>query len=282
MKSINVDQIEFWNGRHGLVWANNADAVDFIFSDITKALMHASSIRPGDRVIDLGCGSGGTILQIADRVGPSGSVLAVDVSAPMIEQAQKRANRLNYENISFLEKDAEIPPFSTEKFDGLISRFGCMFFDKPRIAFRNIRAALNKGSQLSLAVWRTPRENPWAMEPISVARQYLDMPPRPGPEDPGPFSFSDPDRVRQILPVRSWTDIDIIPLDMELPLGRSDEEAMTFLTQMGPLSIPLAVASTKNYENVLEEIMKLLDQNRDRDGVVRFGAGCWIITGCAD
>ena len=88
MNLPNTNQIEFWNSHFGIAWSNNADAIDFVFSNITLAIVQAASIVPGDRVMDLGCGSGGTSIAIADQVGPTGFVLAIDVSEPMINRVK--------------------------------------------------------------------------------------------------------------------------------------------------------------------------------------------------
>ncbi|MEE2661765.1 MAG: class I SAM-dependent methyltransferase [Pseudomonadota bacterium] len=279
MSLLNTNQIEFWNSHFGLAWANNSDAIDFAFSNITHAIMQAASLVPGDRVMDLGCGSGGTSIAIAGQVGSSGCVLAVDISKPMINRLKIRKANHKLENLSIFNGDAAILPFKSNDYDVLVSRFGCMFFNEPQIAFRNIGTALRQDCRLALAVWRTPRENPWAMEPISVSRQFLDMPPRPGPEEPGPFSFSDPERVRNILLGAGWTNIELTSLNLQLPLGRSDKEALAFLTEMGPLAAPLAAATKESYAKAIGRIKDLLDTKRNKDGIIQLAAGCWIITG---
>jgi len=203
----------------------------------------------------------------------------MDVSEPMIKRIKVRKAHLKLKNLTILNGDAAIFPFKSSNYDVLVSRFGCMFFDKPKNAFRNIGTALRQGCRLALAVWRTPRENPWAMEPISAARQFLDMPTRPGPEEPSPFSFSDRDRVRSILGNSGWSDINFAPLDIQLPLGRSDEEALAFLTQIGPLAAPLAAAPNKSFTKAISSIKDLLDTKKNKDGIVQLAASCWIITG---
>ena len=87
----NAGQIEFWNGEHGVSWARYADIVDIMFSAITDAVLDAAEIGTGDRVLDLGCGNGGTTLAAAARITPIGSVTAIDISAPMIERARNEA-----------------------------------------------------------------------------------------------------------------------------------------------------------------------------------------------
>ena len=282
MTDTKSHQMEFWNTGRGSAWARYADGIDFILSDVTAAIFDAIPLGVGDHVIDLGCGNGGTALAIADRVGPTGSVTAIDISRPMIERGQQRAEATNLTNITFVVGDATIAPLPLGLFDALISRLGCMFFDKPVDAFRRMRSAMKQGGRFSIGVWRSPRENLWAMEPVSAARQYLQMAPRPGPNDPGAFSFADPDRVRRILSDAGWTDAVFAPVNFQLPMGRTDEEALTFITELGPLSAPLYSATAKNRSAAITAIENVLEANRNEDGAIRLAAACWIITARRD
>ena len=74
MSNNNTGQIEFWNSDHGLAWARHADTVDVMFSDITDAVLVAAEVGVGDRVLDLGCGNGGTTLAAAELVTAIGTV----------------------------------------------------------------------------------------------------------------------------------------------------------------------------------------------------------------
>jgi len=274
----NMDQIEFWNGDHGSAWARHADIVDIMFAEITEAVLNAADISPGDRVLDLGCGSGGTSLAIAERVTPVGSVTAIDVSAPMLERARQRSDAAQLVNVDFLLGDASVYPFAASSFDAMVSRLGAMFFDDPADTFRRLAPSLDPGGRIALGVWRGPRENPWAMGPVAAAREFLDMPPRPGPEEPGPFSFADPDRVRRILGSAGLTDIGLAPLDFEVPLGRTLEEALNFVMEMGPLSAPLGNVTGENRRKAIAAITDVLEENQDEDGIVRLAGACWIVT----
>ena len=274
----NMDQIEFWNGDHGTAWARYADIVDIMFAEITEAVLNAANIGPGDRVLDLGCGSGGTTLALAERVTPVGSVTAIDVSAPMLERARQRSGAAGLVNVDFLLGDASVYPFAANSFDAMVSRLGAMFFDDPQHTFRRLAPSLDPGGRIALGVWRGPRENLWAMGPVAAAREFLDMPPRPGPEEPGPFSFADPDRVRRILGSAGLTDIGLAPLDFEVPLGRTLEEALNFVMEMGPLSAPLGNVTGKNRRKAIAAITDVLEENQGEDGIVRLAGACWIIT----
>lgn len=275
---INMDQIEFWNGDHGSAWARYADIVDVMFGEITDAVLDAAAIKVGDRVLDLGCGNGGTTLAVAEKVTPIGSVTAIDISAPMLERAQERADAAQLVNVTFVLGDASVYPFAENSFDAMVSRLGSMFFEDPEDTFRRLIPAFDSGGRIALGVWRGPRENLWAMGPVAAAKEFLDMPPRPGPEDPGPFSLADPDRVRSVLGAAGLTDIELAPLDFQIPLGRTLEEALNFVMEMGPLSAPLATVTGDNRRNAIAAITKVLEENRGDDGIVRLAGACWIIT----
>ena len=272
----NADQIAFWNGDQGEAWARRTATVDAAFAELTDALLDAASIGSGDRVLDLGCGGGGSMAAVAERVGPVGAVTAIDVSAPMISVARRRAEKLT--NATVVMADAAIYPFAAASFDALISRLGAMFFDDPVSAFARLRGAIAANGRIALGVWRQPRENPWAMEPISAARPYVDMPPRPDPETPGPFSFADPGRVRRILGAAGFEDVALAPLDLSLRFGNNVDEALDFAVGVGPLAGPLSETAGESRRRAVDAIADVLAANADGDGVVRLDGACWIVT----
>jgi SAM-dependent methyltransferase len=274
----NARQIEFWNGEHGVSWAQYADIVDIMFSAITDAVLAAADIRTGDRVLDLGCGNGGTTLAAAGLVTPIGSVTAVDISAPMIERAKERSAATGLTNVTYVLGDATTCPFEPQSVDKLISRLGSMFFEDPESAFRNMLPALAPGARVALGVWRGPRENQWAMGPVAAAKEFLEMPPRPGPTDPGPFSFADPDRVKSVLGAAGLQDVELAPLDFQIPLGNTLDEALNFVMEMGPLSAPLATVTGDKRDMAIEAITGVLKDNQGADGIVRLAGACWIVT----
>ena len=104
------------------------------------------------------------------------------------------------------------------------------------------------------------------------------MPPRPGPKDPGPFSFADPERVRSILSGAGLINITLTPLDFQIPLGRTLEEALNFVVEMGPLSTPLTTATGESRRKAIDAIIRVLEENSNDDGIVLLAGACWIIT----
>ena len=145
-------------------------------------------------MIDIGCGSGATTIAFAQKVAPSGHVLGVDISAPMLARARQSAPAEL--PIDFVLADATVYPFDPASFDLLASRFGVMFFADPALSFANMRKALRPSGRLAFACWREPRENPWLMAPLQAVYKHVPKLPQQGPEDPGPFAFASEARVQ--------------------------------------------------------------------------------------
>ncbi|MFN3523151.1 MAG: class I SAM-dependent methyltransferase [Phenylobacterium sp.] len=239
--AANADQIAYWNAQAGQTWAAMQDKLDRQIEPLGLAAMAALDPSPGERILDIGCGCGQTTLELAERVGETGSVLAADISAPMLEIARRRAAEAGVsERVTFLEADAQTHPFPARKLDAAFSRFGVMFFEDPRAAFHNIASALVPGGRLAFVCWRSLQENPWMTTPFTAALPLIPSPPPPpaDPHAPGPFAFADADRLRTILMGAGFGDIDIAPHDQQI--GGNDLETSVGLSlRVGPLGAVL-------------------------------------------
>ena len=122
----NETEIAYWNGAGGRNWVNRQEGQDTILAPILRAAIERAAVRPGERVVDVGCGTGATSIELGERVGLSGYVLGVDVSEPMLARA---AERLPTDvPVEFVRADATTYRFESAAFDLLFSRFGVMFF----------------------------------------------------------------------------------------------------------------------------------------------------------
>jgi SAM-dependent methyltransferase len=232
----NADQIAYWNGPGGQRWADRQQAQDIVLKPIADALIDRAKPKPGERIIDVGCGSGATSIAFAQKVGPSGHVFGVDVSGPMLARARASASREL--PVDFVLADATVYPFDPASFDLLASRFGVMFFAEPSRSFANMRKALRPSGRLAFACWREPRENPFFMAPLQAVYKHVPKLPQQGPEDPGPFSFASEARVHRILGEAGFTGIAMEPhhLALDVAIGRGLDAAVQGALEIGPAS----------------------------------------------
>jgi SAM-dependent methyltransferase len=236
----NADQIAYWNGPGGEKWANRQQAQDILLAPIADTLIDRARPKSGERIIDVGCGSGATAIAFAQKVAPSGHVFGVDVSGPMLARARQSAPKDL--PVEFALADATVYPFAPKSFDLLASRFGVMFFAEPARSFANMRKALRPSGRLAFACWREPRENPFFMAPLQAVYKHVPKLPQQGPEDPGPFSFASEVRVHRILGEAGFTGIEMEPCNfaLDVAIGRGLDAAVQSALEIGPASRALA------------------------------------------
>jgi SAM-dependent methyltransferase len=224
----NAEQIEYWNSVQAQKWVASQDRLDALIESLGTLAIERSGVAVGERAIDVGCGCGATTLALARRVGPRGFVLGIDISSPMLARARERARAEGFANVEFANADAQTHAFAEDAFDAACSRFGVMFFADPTRAFANLRRALRAGGTVAFVCWRPMPENPWMVVPFAAIASFITPPPPPPPGAPGPFSFGDRERVREILSAAGFDRIEIAPYDTELALGRDVDDAVEF------------------------------------------------------
>jgi SAM-dependent methyltransferase len=222
---------EEWAGAMGERWLAHVNQFEGMISPIGQALVDRAGFSAGERVIDIGCGAGGTSIDIARRVEPHGAVLGVDISSQLVEAAARRQRDQNVPNVRFLCADAATVALEGPRFDRLFSRFGLMFFPDARAAFANLRTLLRAGGRADFCVWAPARENPWVTQVMEIIGQHVDLP-APVPRSPGPFALDDPDYVRELLDGAGFNAPRVDIWQGQQPVagpGASPEEAMRFV-----------------------------------------------------
>jgi ubiquinone/menaquinone biosynthesis C-methylase UbiE len=276
--SQNADQIAFWNGPAGYCWAVRQERQDILFAPISEVLIDRAKARPGERIVDIGCGCGALTIALAEQVGSSGHALGIDISAPMLARAREMAPK--DAPVQFVLADATVHQFqNAARADLLVSRFGVMFFADPVRSFVNIRTALRSEGRLTFACWREPRENPWLMTPLLAAYNHVPQLPKLGPEDPGPFSFASKDRVRRILSEAGFSKIEMEPCDfsLDMAIGRGLDAAVATALDSGPTSRALEDQPTDKVAEATNSIRKALAPFVKGQSVP-LGAAIWIVT----
>jgi len=191
--------------------------------------------RPGERVLDIGCGFGDATQQLSRLVAPEGEAVGVDVSARFIETATREAAEAGAANASFQALDVEVDDLGGP-YDLAFSRFGTMFFAGPVRALRNVRDALKPGGRLVMVVWRRREDNDWLYRGQTIVEGIVSRPqeydePTCGP---GPFSMANADTTSEVLTHAGFEDIALQRCDLPIMLGRDVGEAVDIVMAIGP------------------------------------------------
>jgi SAM-dependent methyltransferase len=277
----NIEQAEFWS-QLAPTWLELEDQLEKVGGLPGQLAMDRLNLLPGQRVVDLGCGAGRTTLELASRVGRDGEVVGVDIAAEMLARGRERAARLGTGNIEFLHADVQVHDLGEGRFDAAYSRFGVMFFTDPAAAFANIRRALRPGGVLSFVCWQSVFDNEWMLIPgAAVATVTGSLPPMPGPEEPGPMSLADPDRIRAVLDAAGFDSVAIAPHADQVVINedRIPEVALTSI-RVGGVREALRDADEQTRQRALAAIEEAL-RARLQDGEVRASRGVLLVTGNA-
>jgi ubiquinone/menaquinone biosynthesis C-methylase UbiE len=243
-------------------------------------LIDRARAKAGERIVDVGCGCGATSIALAQTVGPTGHVLGIDISAPMLARARQLAPP--GARLDFVLADATVYPFEPASFDLLVSRFGVMFFAAPALSFANLRKALPPSGRLTFACWREPRDNPWLMMPLQAVYKHAPKLPQLGPEDPGPFSFASEARVNRILSEAGFSAIAMerCNLSLDVGVGRGLDAAVETALEIGPAARALAEQPPDVVAAATVSIREALAPFA-RGPAVPLAASIWIVTASA-
>lgn len=226
----NSRQIAYWNEVAGPKWVRVQSAMESRLSAIEDLLIARAQPRPGDHILEIGCGTGTTTARLAEAIGPTGHIVAVDVAKPMLDLARIRLAAQR--NATLTEADAATARFD-RKFDLLTSRFGIMFFEDPVAAFTNLHSALKPGARLVCVAWAPIADNPHWSIPLGLAIDRLGPPKPRRPHAPGPLGFDDPAYVTNTLTAAGFTNVSVRAEPVTL-VGRSLDEEATVAATMGP------------------------------------------------
>jgi ubiquinone/menaquinone biosynthesis C-methylase UbiE len=283
MSIANTDQAQRWNSGDDVAhWVANQARYDRMNEPFAALILAAAGLRPGHRVLDVGCGCGGTTLAAARIIAP-GQATGLDLSAPMLARARSGAAAAGLDSVVFQQGDAQVHPLEPASFDAVISRFGTMFFADPVAAFANIRSATRPGGRLAFVSWQPPAANQWLLVPGAALAEHLPWPDGFGSGDgPGMFAFSDPDRPRGILAAAGWRDIEITAEHAAILVGGggSVEDAIEFMRTGSMGRTMLAGADAGTADRAIASVRAALAPYADAEGV-RLGAGVWLVQAVA-
>jgi SAM-dependent methyltransferase len=254
------DAAEAWHG-----WGPTLEAW---LGPATEKMLEAANITTGSRVLDVAAGGGGQTLAAARRVGPSGRVLATDISPRILSYAAKVAAEAGLTNVETREVDGEaLDVLPAASFDAVITRVGLIYFPDRQSALAGMRRVLRRGGRIAAIVYSTPERNSFFSIPVSIIRQAAQLPP-PQPGQPGPFSLGSPGVLEGALKSAGFEDVGVeaVPAPLRLP---SAAECVRFeRDSFGALHQMLAGVPETDRSAVWDEIEHSLRRFETDDGFI--------------
>jgi SAM-dependent methyltransferase len=234
-----------WNDWGGLLreWLGPA----------TETMIEMCGIGPGARVLDVAAGAGDQTLQVAQRVGSTGYVLATDISSNILEYADRNARAGGYTNVATRVMDGEnldVPPAS---FDAVVSRVGLIYFPDQVRALRGMHQALRPGGRVGAIVYSSPDANPFFSIPVSIIRARARLPP-PVPGQPGPFSLGTPAAIEERFRSAGFRDVQVRRVTAPLRLGSAADCVRFEQESFGALHAMMSTVSPEERTAIWEEI----------------------------
>ena len=276
----NAEMGRYWNEVAGPRWVGRQAVQEARNSEMLALLLEAAAPRPGERVLDIGCGTGVTTEPYALAVGPQGHVTGVDISRPMLDAAGKRIAGRGLHNVTLMLADAQVHAFPPESFDLLTSRLGVMFFADPFAAFANLIAALKPGGRLCMAVWAPLAENMHWKIPYEIAVRHLGPPAPQPPHAPGPHAFGDRHYLRRVLEAAGFLDVAITPRHFHIhgdtPAALAEHAGMFGAVQR---LMDEKAAGEEARQAIVDETEAAFANYVEADGTVRLPATCLIVSG---
>jgi SAM-dependent methyltransferase len=253
-----------WNDPR---WVARWPEREALTTSVTAYVMDEVALQPGESVLDIGCGGGGTSLIAGLQVQPKGSVTGVDISEDLLALARQRARDAGVGNVDYRLADMQLERLEVT-FDVAISQFGVMFFDEPSAAFANIRSHLRPGGRLVFACWQTVDRNPWHTG--RVLRPYVPAAPVPGPgkSPTSPFALGDPEETTDILDRAGFTEVAFTGFEITVDAPAS---AIAESSLYGFLGIKDA-----DVDDVNRVLDRHVEQFRIGDDLYRYPLAFWV------
>jgi SAM-dependent methyltransferase len=277
----NEEATEAWSGVLFDRFVQYRDLIVVGLTGFGDVAMKMHPPRPGDRVLDIGCGFGDTTQQLAAIVGPEGEAVGVDVAEPFIRASIEEAAEAGIENVDFFTADVQVADLGGP-YDYAFSRMGVMFFGNPVQALRNIRGALRPGGRFCASVWRRKLDNEWVSRTEQVVERYLEEPEESDEPTcgPGPFSMANADTVSEQLQIAGFENPTFTRCDLPLRIGEDLDRAIEFNMALGPAAELIRLNGKDAYKirpKLEREIREVL-ADFDGDDGVSAPASVWIVS----
>jgi ubiquinone/menaquinone biosynthesis C-methylase UbiE len=265
-------------------WQNAAEAwhrwgpqLEAWLGPATEVMLDLAKVGPGSHVLDVAAGGGGQTLAAARRAGPTGAVLATDISPAILEYAESEARKAGLGNVATKEMDGEHLDVPPESFDAVISRVGLIYFPDQQAALRGMKNALRKGGRVASIVYSPPDRNRFFSVPVSIIRRRANLPP-PLPGQPGPFSLGAAGVLQQAYEQAGFRDVELKVVEAPLRMASAAECARFERECFGALHQMLSGLLEAEREEAWAEIETALGEFEGAGG---FSGPCELIVGAA-
>jgi SAM-dependent methyltransferase len=245
-------QREQWN-KDGAAWRRWNPTLDYWYGEVTRQMLDLALIQPGQRILDIAAGAGEPAVSAAKRVGPSGYVLATDISEGIVELALQVARELGLKQIETRAMDGEKLDLPDAFFDAVLCRLGLMYMPHPVTALREWRRALRPGGRVAVVIFSTPERNSWGAMPASIIRRRAQLPP-PVPGQPGPFSLGAPGALEGVFRQAGFTDPEVRAVPVPLRMASAAEYMQVAREAFGAFNAMMAHLPPQERESVWNEV----------------------------
>jgi len=248
-----------WNGA-AEAWHRWGGLLSRWLGPATDIMLDMADVTQGSRVLDVAAGAGEQTLAAARRVGPTGQVLATDISPVILEYAASAVRLAGLDNVTTHVIDGErLNELEAGPFDAVISRVGLIYFPDQQKALRGMREALRDGGKVAAMVYSTAECNGFFSIPVSIIRRRAQLPP-PLPGQPGPFSLGKPEVLEQALADAGFSDIRVVKVAAPVRLTSASECLQFEQESFGALHQMLGGLSDAEKDEAWEEIEQSLRQ----------------------
>lgn len=234
----------------------------------TERMLDDVRLAPGSRVLDVAAGAGGQSIAAARRVGPTGHVLATDISPAILEHAAAVAAAEGLTQVATLEADGEdLGSVPDGSFDAAISRVGLIYFPDQHRALAEVHRTLRPGGRLSSIVYSTPDLNGFFSLPVGIIRRIAALP-TPGPGLPGPFSLAAPGVAEAAYTAAGFTDVTVTSVPSPVRMASAGECVRFEYESFGALHQMLSGVDQDQRDDAWREIEEALGQFERPGGFV--------------
>lgn len=260
-------------------WDKYRALIAQMFAPLTAGLIEEARIAPGDKVLDIGGGSGEPSLTISSVVGPTGSVMCTDPVVGMVETAQAEAGRRQLTNIQFRQCSADDLPFDDGAFDVAVGRLSAMFFADPVMAVRGALRVVRIDGYVAFAVWGPEEVNGFLSIVNEVVDQFVESAEEEDPDAPDAFRFGDRGKLAAILEKAGAKQVTELQLNFQIEAPISFEQYWQLRTEMSE-SLRRKMASLMPAQlTALKQAAAEATQSHFASGTMSFPAEALIVSG---